>query len=79
MRWQVYIHDEFKRKLTAFDLNKAGFKVYLWKNSHRVTFETNSRNESHISLFLMKNQIDGKLIKFPYPNPHESTLAVPYE
>jgi hypothetical protein len=79
MRWQVYIHDDLNRKSTAFELKKAGFKVYLWKNSHRVTFETDSRNESRISLFLIKNQIDGKVIKFEYPNPHESTLAVQYE
>jgi hypothetical protein len=78
MRWQVYIHDDLKRKSTAFELKKAGFDVYLWKNSNRVTFERESGNESHVSLFLIKNQIDGKLIKFQYPDPHESTLAIKY-
>lgn len=78
MRWQVYIHNDASRKDTAQQLKQAGFNVYLWKNSHRVTFERENGTESHISLFLIKNKIDGKLIKFPYPSPHANSLAFEY-
>ena len=78
MRWQVHIHDSDSRKTTAQKLKQAGFKVYLWKNSHRITFERSDGTESHISMFLIKNKIDGKLIKYQFPDPHESTLAFEY-
>jgi hypothetical protein len=78
MRWQVYIHESDSREATVQKLKQAGFKVYLWKNSNRVTFEKSNGTESHISMFLLKNKIDGKLVKYPFPSPHESTLAFEY-
>ncbi len=73
MRWQVYLHDKHSRSYVSKRLSESGFRVFLWKNSNRVTFEV--ENEARLTLFLIKNQINGKVIKSPFPDPYGTPLA----
>lgn len=67
--WQVYVYnnDTIKKILAA------GFKVWRWKNTPRLTIE--GTNERMTFMHLKYNNINCRFIKSQFPDPKGNSLA----
>lgn len=67
--WEVHDCSDIDLK----NLSEAGFRVWTWKNSNRITIKGTSRNLTRY--YLVNKSIKCKLQKKPYPDPDGNILA----
>jgi hypothetical protein len=67
--WQIY---NYEAKLVK-QLISAGFTVWRWRNSDRITVEG---TEKKMTYFYLKNDISKScFVKIPFPDPKCNCLA----